>query len=101
VNGVTDSDELRPFLHSEQLRWSAGGIKGRAPIDEVGAYASLPVPEMVDEVRDLGACGFVLDRAAYTDHGSTVVDEIETATGDATAFDSPDGRFTFLELPPR
>ncbi|MDO9395146.1 MAG: hypothetical protein Q7T71_01230, partial [Herbiconiux sp.] len=28
VNGVTDSEELRPFLHSETLRWSAGGIKG-------------------------------------------------------------------------
>jgi phosphoglycerol transferase len=101
VNGATDSDELRPFLHSETLRWSAGGIKGRAPIDEVGALASLPAPELVDAVEGLGACGFVLDRAAYTDSGSTVVDQITAVVGPTTTFDSPDGRFTFLELPQR
>ncbi|MFB2557296.1 hypothetical protein [Herbiconiux liangxiaofengii] len=100
VNGVTDSEELRPFLHSEDLRWSAGGIKGRAPIDEVGAYASLPAPEMLQAVESIGACAFVLDRAAYTDQGATVVEQLRSAIGvPVTAFDSPDGRFTFLEIP--
>jgi phosphoglycerol transferase len=100
VNGVTDSDELRPFLHSEDLRWSAGGIKGRAPIDEVGAYASLPAEQMLPELAGIGACAIVLDRAAYTDQGSTAVGQLQAAIGEpTTAFDSPDGRFTFLELP--
>ncbi|MCS5716217.1 hypothetical protein NVV95_16845 [Herbiconiux sp. CPCC 205716] len=99
VNGATDSDELRPFLHSETLRWSAGGIKGRAPIDEVGALASLPAPQLVEAVEGLGACGFVLDRAAYTDGGSAVIDQLTAVVGPTTTFDSPDGRFTLLELP--
>ncbi len=99
VNGVTDADELRPFLHSTTLRWSAGGIKGRAPIDDVGAYADLAVPAMVMAVRGLGACGFVVDRAAYTDGGEALVAQLKAVLGEgAVSFDSPDGRFGFVEM---
>lgn len=100
VNGVTDSEELRPFLHSDELRWSAGGIKGRAPIDEVGAYASLPLPEMLAALDGIDACGIVLDRAAYTD--TAVEDGIEQAVAGrgGTVFDAPDGRFVFIGLAP-
>jgi phosphoglycerol transferase len=101
VNGATDSDELRLFLHSTDLRWSAGGIKGRAPIDEVGAYASLPVPAMLMAIRGIDACGIVVDRAAYADGADAIVDQIESVTGTAaTSFDSADGRFTFIALSP-
>ncbi|MFB2599312.1 hypothetical protein ACEXQE_16085 [Herbiconiux sp. P17] len=101
VNGVTDSDELRPFLHSDDLRWSAGGIKGRAPIDDVGAYASLAVPAMLMALDGIDACGIVVDRAAYTDHGDDIVAQLERATGNAaSAFDSTDGRFTFIGTAP-
>ncbi|WP_382307493.1 hypothetical protein [Herbiconiux sp. UC225_62] len=101
VNGVTDSDELRPFLHSDDLRWSAGGIKGRAPIDDVGAYASLAVPAMLMALHGIDACGIVVDRAAYTDHGDDIVAQLERATGTgASAFSSTDGRFTFIGITP-
>jgi phosphoglycerol transferase len=101
VNGATDSDELRMFLHSADLRWSAGGIKGRAPIDEVGAYASLPVPAMLMAIRGIDACGVVVDRAAYADGGGPVVDQIRSVVGEsATSFDSADGRFTFIDVAP-
>jgi phosphoglycerol transferase len=101
VNGATDSDELRMFLHSTDLRWSAGGIKGRAPIDEVGAYASLPVPAMLMAIRGIDACGVVVDRAAYADGGGPVVDQIRSVVGEsATSFDSADGRFTFIDVAP-
>ncbi|WP_291047886.1 hypothetical protein [Herbiconiux sp.] len=99
VNGVTDSEEMRMFLHSTDLRWSAGGIKGRAPVDEVGAYASLPVPAMVMAVKGIDGCGFVVDRAAYTDGGEALVGQLESVTGTgSSAFTSTDGRFTFIRL---
>lgn len=101
VNGVTDSDELRMFLHSTDLRWSAGGIKGRAPIDQVGAYASLPAPAFVMAIRGIGACGIVVDRAAYADHGDSIVQQLGTVAGAGaagSAFTSDDGRFTFIGL---
>ncbi|MDO9395719.1 MAG: hypothetical protein Q7T71_04150, partial [Herbiconiux sp.] len=79
----------------------AGGIKGRAPIDEVGAYASLPVPEMLTALAGIDACGVVVDRAAFADGGAALIGEIEAATGRASGtFDSADGRFSFLEVSP-
>ncbi len=101
VNGATDSDELRPFLHSDDLRWSAGGIKGREPIDDVGAYASLAVPAMLMALHGIDACGIVVDRAAYADGGADIVAQLERATGTgASAFDSADGRFSFIATAP-
>ncbi|MFB2581110.1 hypothetical protein ACEXQD_07645 [Herbiconiux sp. P15] len=104
VNGVTDSEQMRMFLHSDSLRWSSGGIKGRAPIDEVGALASLPVPAMLMAFRELGVCGMVIDKAAFTDGGSALLEQIVAVTRiDTTsggdAFASDDGRFLFVRLP--
>jgi phosphoglycerol transferase len=104
VNGVTDADQLRMFLHSDALRWSAGGIKGRAPVDDVGALASLPVPSMLSAFRDLGVCGVVLDRAASADGGSGLLEQLVAITGiDAAAgrdaFSSDDERFVYVRLP--
>ncbi len=96
-NGATDSDELRMFLHSTDLRWSAGGIKGRAPIDSVGAYASLPVPEMLQKLQGIQACGIVVDRAAYADGGVSILSQLQAALGASVPrFDSADGRFAFI-----
>ena len=104
MNGVTDADQLRMFLHSDALRWSAGGIKGRAPVDDVGALASLPVPSMLSAFRDLGVCGVVFDRAAFADGGSGLLEQLVAITGiDATAgrdaFSSDDERFVYVRLP--
>ncbi|WP_066041697.1 hypothetical protein [Herbiconiux solani] len=108
VNGVTDSEQLRMFLHSDTLRWSGGGIKGRAPIDQVGAYGSLPVPEMLTALQGIDSCGIVVDRAAFADDGAGLIGQLEQQLGEqsggqtgqpgATSFDSPDGRFHFLEM---
>ncbi|AXH35346.1 hypothetical protein DVJ78_07945 [Humibacter sp. BT305] len=97
VNGVTDSQQLRMFLHSDDLRWSGGGIKGRPQIDQLGAIGSLPVVEMVDSLHGLGACGVVIDRAGYTDQGQQVLAGLQQVTG-GTVVDSPGGRFAFLRF---
>jgi hypothetical protein len=105
VNGVTDADQLRPFLHSEELRWSAGGIKGRAPVDRNGALATLPAPAMLSAFQGLGVCGVVIDTAAYADGGAALTSQligllkIDPSTGE-NAFASDDARFTFVRLAP-
>ncbi|GAA2242368.1 hypothetical protein N1031_14590 [Herbiconiux moechotypicola] len=98
VNGVTDSDQLRLFLHSTSLRWSGGGIKGRGPVDRAGAMASLPVSEMVEAVEGLGACGLVIDRVASAGTGATVLDELERLGVSGGRIVSRDGRFVCTRL---
>ena len=97
VNGVTDSEQLRMFLHSTTLRWSSGGIKGRQPIDTVGAYAALPVPQMRESLVSIDACGVVVDRVAIGATSATLLGEITRVFG-STEVNSPDGRFTFVAL---
>ncbi len=97
VNGATDSDQLRMFLHSSTLTWSGGGIKGREPIDKVGAYASLPVPRMKESLAAINACGVVIDRVALGDKSAELQGAISQSFG-STAVISPDGRFAFVRL---
>ena len=45
VNRMFDYDELRGYLHSDDLRWSYGAVKGRD--DPNAALAAEPVPALV------------------------------------------------------
>ncbi|WP_456846466.1 hypothetical protein [Cellulomonas sp. P5_C6] len=99
VNGVLDSDQLRPFLHSDTLRWTGGGIKGRSVSDW------MTVPDVADPTTaaallaaaDAGAA--VLDRQALGDTASTVSDAWRAAVGDPVVV-SADGRFEVYDLRP-
>lgn len=70
LNGVYDTDQLKPFLHSDSLRWSGGAIKGRASSDWPATVAAMPTK---DAARSLAAAGFsavLLDTQALgTDEG--------------------------------
>lgn len=97
VNGVFDTAQLRLFLHSETLHWSGGGIKGRPEIDRLGDIAALPPHDLVDAITEEGACGVVVDRAAYADQAQATVDALAAVTK-THAVTSDDSRFTFLPL---
>ncbi len=97
INGVTDSDQLRMFLHSTTLRWSAGGIKGRGLIDSVGGFASLPVAQMREALVGIDACGVVVDRAAIGAKSTELIRDLTQVFGSPALF-SPDGRFAFVKL---
>lgn len=93
VGRALDSDQLRPFLHSDDLRFSGGGIRGRDDIDSLGELAELPDSDFVDAARELGFQGVIIDSFAYEQPGS--VDELAARIGD-NRIDSPDGRFVFV-----
>ncbi|QTE30243.1 glycosyltransferase family protein [Pengzhenrongella sicca] len=64
VNGVYDTEQLKPYLHSAALRWSAGGIKGRATSDWPRAAAQLPASDMVSALAAEGFAAIMVDRTA-------------------------------------
>jgi hypothetical protein len=97
VNRMFDYDELRGYLHSNDLRWSYGIVRGR-PEDRNGALASEPVPRMVDDVAATGFAGIYVDRFGYEDQGAKLETELTAAVG-APPLVSPNGRLSFFELP--
>jgi len=60
---------------------------------------------MITALRGIDSCGIVVDRAAFADDGADLIGQLEQQLGDqggatsaGASFDSPDGRFHFLEM---
>jgi len=96
VNEMIDYDELRGYLHSDDLRWSYGAIKGRD--DPNAALAAEPVPALVRDAAAAGFAGIYVDRFGYTDKAAALEGELAAATG-TKPFVSENGRLSFFQLP--
>lgn len=89
---------LKPYLHTDHLRWSFGGIKGRV---ESLWQDRLPDPATDSFLSDLAAAGFdglYVDRGGYDDDGKAVESVVTRVTGGAAPFVSEDGRKAFYDL---
>jgi hypothetical protein len=91
-----DYDELRGYLHSHDLRWSYGVVRGRAE-DRNGALAAEPVPQMVQDVAAAGFAGIYVDRFGYQDAGAQLERELTAAVGHAPLVSEND-RLSFFKL---
>ena len=81
VNGVVYTDQLKPFLHSTTLRWSGGGLRGRAENDWPLLVAAEKAPRMVADVAVAGFEGIMIDRRTYFDGGATLEAALDEALG--------------------
>lgn len=94
VNGTTDSDPLRMYLHTTNLRWSNGGIKGRPAADWEAEVQNLPGDRIAAVTAAAGFSAVVVDTQAYADRGVQVEAGLRRALG-PSGFTSPDGRFVY------
>jgi len=69
-------DHLKGYLHSDKLRWSYGGMRGRAGDLWQKSVAAMPVNAMVETVAAAGYSGIYIDRGHYPDSGAKVESEI-------------------------
>lgn len=98
VNGVFDSDFLKPFLHTTTLSWSAGGIKGRPTTDWPYQVAVQQPATMARDLAVLGFSAILVDRAAITlEKAGPFEAELASTTGTALAT-SADGRYALYDL---
>ena len=89
VGRMVDYDHVRPYLHSHDLRWSYGAMKGRD--EDLGDDVSL------DGVRGAGYAGVEVDRFGYADNGAGVEARLRGLTR-AEPIVSPNGRLAFYRL---
>jgi phosphoglycerol transferase len=84
VERMVDYDHVRPYLHSDDLRWSYGAMKGRS--EDVGDDVDTPT-----EAAELGFAAVMVDRFGYADNGAAVEADLRRASrGDPIV--SADGR---------
>lgn len=94
VGGTGPYEHVRPYLHTEGLRWSFGSMKGR-PDDWQAALAGAPPETLLPAVAAAGFAGVYVDRAGSPDAAREL--ELELDTQPIT---TPDGRFSFYDLRP-
>jgi hypothetical protein len=68
-------DPLRGYLHSRDLRWSYGAMKGR-PEDWAAELGAKPLSLVLPAVAASGFEGIYVDRFAYADNGQATKAEI-------------------------
>jgi phosphoglycerol transferase len=85
VGRMVDYDHVRPYLHSDDLRWSYGAMKGRS--EDLG-------DDIDDHVREAASFGYdavMVDRFGYPDNGAAVEAELR-AIAKGAPIESSDGR---------
>lgn len=101
VNGVVYTDALKPYLHSSTLRWSAGGLRGRAQNDWGLLVAAEPPEQMVADLAAAGFEGIMVDRRTYADNGVATEIGLNSALGVTGAtMISVNARYAYYSLAP-
>lgn len=95
--GMYAYDSVRGYLHSHDLRWSFGAMRGRPPDDRFAPLAAAPVSELLPIVSAVGFRGVWVDRLGYADHGVQVESELARLAGPAELV-SGNERFAFYDL---
>ncbi|MHB1172821.1 MAG: hypothetical protein ACYCZY_10095, partial [Lacisediminihabitans sp.] len=99
VNGVPDTDQLKPYLHSSTLHWTGGGVKGRPDSEWVTVLQALPADALTQSAAAAGFDGILVDRQSYGDLANAFVSELRNQLGKPVVT-SKDHRYEFYSLTP-
>jgi phosphoglycerol transferase len=96
IGSIKDYNHLAGYLHSESLRWSFGGMKGR----EAGWQPYAGVARGSPLLRVIAAAGFSavwVDRRGYPDAGAAIESTLGAVAG-ASPMASADGRYAVYDV---
>jgi hypothetical protein len=76
VNKMTVHAHFRGYLHSKDLHWSYGAMKGRSGDNWQRLVAGMPVEDMIKTLSDFGFSGIYIDSYGYEDGGAKLLSNI-------------------------
>ena len=99
LHGIGDYDLFKGYLHSDDLRWTYGAVRGRTS-DWLAARQTLAPEQLATAAAAAGFGAVYLDRAGYGDGGEAVAAVLAALTGPGNSGRSADGRLQFFDLRP-
>ena len=87
---------LRPYLHSESVRWSFGAVTGRSA-NWQAALVPQPLSVVLPALAAVGFDGITVEHIAYPDGGRAIESVLRNVPGN-NGFGSQDGTFSFFDL---
>lgn len=97
VLGVECYDLARPYLHSRQLHWSYGAMRGREADLWQREVQGKPPAELVAALKAKGFRGVYIDRRGYADRAVMLEAALQSLFGAAPVV-SEDGHMSFYRL---
>ena len=100
VNEMGDYDHMVGYIHSRNLRWSYGAVKGR-PADWSTAALDMPLDQLIPAAALAGFAGVWVDNAAYKDNGRRTDRQVQAIVGEGVMpIREAGGRRVFWNLQP-
>jgi phosphoglycerol transferase len=97
VNNMGDYDLFRGYLHSQDLRWSYGTMKGRVGDGWYKEVSQQPLEEMLKTLSFSEFNGIYIDRYGYKDQASKLIADISKNLDEKPIF-SNNQRLAFFNL---
>jgi hypothetical protein len=97
-NGVLSSDELVPFLQTDHVRWTSGGIKGRPAADWPEQLEQYEPSDLVALAAAADMDGILVDSHAYADGGTAILTGLEKALGERPIVSPGNLRWHYFDL---
>jgi phosphoglycerol transferase len=72
IRDMGDYEHFRPVLHTKELRFSYGTVKGRGDLDWQYRVSSESPELMISSLESYGFCAILINRKAYEDHGESL-----------------------------
>ncbi len=94
---MLDYEEFRGYLHSHNLKWSAGALKGRPSALWQEMIGQKPLPVFLQNIIVAGFAGLYIDCNGYKDHGNAIVTELRSLLN-IQPLVSPDHELVFFDL---
>ncbi len=77
INNLASYGLFRGYLHSSNLHWSYGGMKGRKGDLFFRSLTIQPLSNQIKAIKLLGFNGVYIDRRGYTDRGKVVEEKLK------------------------
>jgi len=97
VYRMTDYELIKGYLHSHQLHWSYGAMKGRDADQWQEAVVNKPVDEMIFLLSTAGFNGIYIDSYGYEDGGTHLISTVSNILGTSPII-SDNSRLYFFDM---
>ncbi len=98
VNSMSDYHLLSPYLHSNTLKWSYGGVKGSISDLWNKKVASMTTKDMIKTISVAGFEGIYIDKRAYTEEEYNKLDTEISKIVNAEVIYSDNDNLAFFDI---
>jgi phosphoglycerol transferase len=98
LNRLADYQLATGFVHSKNLNWSYGGMRGRDGDMYYRSLAKEPMEKQLEVIKRLGFNGIYVDRRGYADNAEALISSLTILLGTPPLFNSSNGELAFFKV---